>query len=138
MVSTKGIVTLVIALTIAGSLLVPMSDIVTGTTGTVEKTENVTAQNGEYVELTGYDIQSVNNVTDSDGNAVDSGNYTVDTDNGRIRFDTTGVVSNGETVTVGYTYQATDGSTTAVAGIVPVLFALILLVKLANQIGVMQ
>jgi len=135
---TKGMVALVIGLTVAGSLIVPLDDVIAGGTGTVNQVDNVTAQNNTYVELTGYDIQTVNSVTDSQGNAVDSGNYTVDNAEGRIRFDTSGVVSDGETVTVDYDYQATDGSTTVVAGLAPLLAVLLLLVKLANKVTGMQ
>jgi hypothetical protein len=136
--STKGIVALVIGLTIAGSLLVPVSDVFTDSTGTVNQTEDVSAELDSYVELSGYDIQSVNNVTDSDGNTIDSGNYTVDNDAGRIRFASGDHVTEGETVTVDYDYQRTDGSTTTVAGIVPLLLALFLLVKLATKVGEMS
>lgn len=126
----------VVVATIAGTLLGPLGASVADSTGQVDvQAENVTANN-EFQDLRGYDIES-GSVTaeDSDGNAVDSGDFTVRNQAGEIRIDnsTSTVVSDGERVEVSYTYQATDGSTTTVAGLIPLMAALLILVTFAAR-----
>lgn len=137
MVSSRAITATVIALAITATLLVPLNDVVTGKTGTVSTSENVTAVDGEYVDLQGYEIQQGTlNATDSDGNTIDSANYSVDYDTGRIKFNTSAstVISDGDTATVSYDYQATDSSTTTIAALVPLLAVLFMLVVIADKL----
>lgn len=126
----------VVVATIAGTLLGPLGASVADSTGQVDvQAENVTANN-EFQDLRGYDIESGSvTVEDSDGNAVDSGDFTVRNQAGEIRIDnsTSTVVSDGERVEVSYTYQATDGSTTTVAGLIPLMAALLILVTFAAR-----
>lgn len=136
MVDARKLMAVVVVATIAGTLLGPLGASVADSTGQVDvQAENVTANN-EFQDLRGYDIES-GSVTaeDSDGNAVDSGDFTVRNQAGEIRIDnsTSTVVSDGERVEVSYTYQATDGSTTTVAGLIPLMAALLILVTFAAR-----
>lgn len=136
MVNARKLMAVVVVATIAGTLLGPLGASVADSTGQVDvQAENVTANN-EFQELRGYDIQSGSvTVNDSQGNAVDSGNFTVRNEAGEIRIDnsTSTVVDDGERVEVSYTYQATDGSTTTVAGLIPLMAALLILVTFAAR-----
>jgi hypothetical protein len=136
MVDARKLMAVVVVATIAGTLLGPLGSSVADSTGQVDvQAENVTANN-EFQELRGYDIASGSvTVTDSDGNAVDSSNFTVQNEGGAIRIDNSSstVVSDGERVEVSYTYRATDGSTTTVAGLIPLMAALLILVTFAGR-----
>lgn len=136
MVDARKLMAVVVVATIAGTLLGPLGASVADSTGQVDvQAENVTANN-EFQDLRGYDIESGSvTVEDSDGNAVDSGDFTVRNQAGEIRIDnsTSTVVSDGERVEVSYTYQATDGSTTTVAGLIPLMAALLILVTFAAR-----
>lgn len=139
--NVSKIATVVIAATIAVTLLSPISTITADSTGDVSVTNETVTANNEFQDLRGYDIQSGSvSVEDSDGNAVDSGNYSVRYNTGEIRVDnsTSTVVTDGETVYVDYTYTASDDTTTTVAGLVPLLFALVILVALATKLQEMM
>jgi len=136
MVDARKLMAIVVTVTIAGTLLGPLGASVADSTGQVDvQAENVTANN-EFQNLRGYDIVAGSvTVNDSTGNAVDSGNFTVRNEAGEIRIDnsTSTVVSDGERVEVSYTYQATDGSTTTIAGLIPLMAALLILGTIAAR-----
>lgn len=129
--------TVVIAATIAATLLVPLSTVVTDSTGDVTVENETVVADNSFKDLEGYNIDSSTvTVTDSDGNNVDSGNFTVREDSGEIRIDNSSstVVSDGEEVDVDYTYQATDDTTATVANLVPLLAVLLVLVTIAAKV----
>jgi hypothetical protein len=135
MAKPRTIAALFIAVTLAGVLFSPFSAVVADNTGsTTVADESITASTTEYVELSGYDIESGSvTVTDSQGTTVDSGNYTVDYEAGAITFSGSGAVSDGESVDVDYTYAATGGTTTTVVQLTPLFLALLILGVLGSK-----
>lgn len=133
----SAITKVVIGALIAVVLLNPLNSVVADSTGTTSvANETVTADNS-FQELQGYDIVNGSvTVNDSDGNTVDPGNYTVRHAPGEIRINNSSstVVSDGEQVDVSYDYQATSGSVTTIALLVPLLAVLLVLVLFTGKI----
>lgn len=142
MAKPQAIAALVIALTIAAVLLVPISTIVADNSGDVTvDNETVTAQHGEYVDLEGYGIESgsetVYYTNTSDGTtdvATRGSDYEMNYSAGSIQALSTGEIGDGDDVDVSYTYAATDGTTTTVVTMVPMFVALLMLGVMAGKI----
>lgn len=60
--------------------------------------------------------------------------YDLGTDNGSIVALSGGDISDGEQLDASYTYEASDSTTETVAGLVPLLVALLVLVALATRV----
>lgn len=141
MPSGKQIAAVLVAVTIGAVLMMPIMSTISENTGEVETDANFTAETDTWQELDGYSI-----VTDSetveyrtnDGDmwtTADSGtDYELDEDSGDIQFLSSGNVSDGDQISMAYTYEATDSTTTTVLGIVPILVALLLLTALADRV----
>lgn len=139
--NTSKIVTLVIAVTIAVVLIAPLSSIITGATGQQTVTDETVTADSTYQDLRGYDIEQGSvTVTDTSGNSVNSTYYDVRYDTGEISINGSAstTLTSGEQAEVTYDYQATDSTTTVVAGIVPVLALLFVLVKLTDPLSGMM
>lgn len=135
MPSSKQIVALLVAVTIAATLFVPVFDIVGQNTGTVSvANESVVANVGEPVDLDGYDVDETSVVVTSDGSTVATSDYSVDAGPGTITFADGGNVTDGETVEVSYAYAATSGTTSTLTGLIPLFMALLILGILASKI----
>lgn len=131
------IATVVIAATIAATLLSPLASVATSNTGQVSVTNETVTANNEFQDLQGYDIINGSvSVNDSQGNAVGSDNFTVRHAPGEIRINNSSspVVSDGEQVDVSYDYQASSETTATIAGLVPLLAVLIILVTIAAKL----
>lgn len=126
-----------LAVTIGAVLFIPFSSAITSNTGTQSVAgENVTADIGNYTDLNGYDVDATTvTVENSAGATVDSADFTVNETAGSLLIESSVTnVNDGETLNVSYDYQATDGQTTTVATLLPLLLALLLLVTLAGRI----
>jgi hypothetical protein len=139
MVSTKSIVTLLIALVIAITLFQPVVSTVNTSTGTQTVTnESATADNETYVDLQGYDIDHEtvywNNTTGTYVEVTEGTDYDMNYSAGSIRALDSGSIEAGDDLKVSYDYQATDGTTATVAAIVPTLMALLMIGVMASKI----
>lgn len=141
MVKPRHIAGLVIALTIAATLFVPIQDTVASNSGVQDVTnESVTAQHDVYVELNGYNVESgsetVYYTNDTSGNwetATRGTDYEMAYSPGEIKALINGSIDDGEELKVSYSYEATDGSTTTVVTLVPLFVALLMLGVMAGR-----
>lgn len=143
MPSTRSIVAVMIVAMIAATLFIPIQDAVSGNTGTVSVTnETVTADVGNPVELDGYKLVNssitVYEYNDSKGayqEATAGIDYVTGDENGSITVEgTSDEIQDGEDVKVTYDYEATDSTTSTVAGLIPTFTALLILVVLADRL----
>jgi len=142
MVKPRTIATLVIALTIAATLLTPFANIVASNSGDVDvENETVTADHDTYVDLEGYDIETnsetvwFQNGTQGSWEQASSGtDYEMNYTAGSVHALSSGDISDGEQLKVSYTYAATSGSTTTVVQLTPLFVALLILVTMASKI----
>lgn len=141
MASSKGIIVVLIAVTIGAVLFLPIMDVVNENTGEVTvEDESLTAEIDTPQDLDGYAVidgtETVEYSTDDGDSWTEamSSDYSLDTESGEITFTSDGNVSEGDQVRVGYDYEATDSTTTTVVGIVPLFIALLLLVALARKV----
>lgn len=137
MATPKEVATVVIALTIAATLFVPIADTVEGNSGTQTVTnESVTADVGNYTELDGYRIdEDSETVYNASGAEMTRGtDYEMGYENGSIKALSGGSISDGTTIQVSYDYQATDGTTSTILDLVPLFVALLILGVMAAKI----
>ena len=141
MASSSQIVALVIGITVAAVFFVPIVDSISDNTGEVdiedEEISDVTA--GEWYDLDGYSIvEGSENVEYDDGSGYESAtegtDYEINYDSGELEILESGAISDGDDVRTSYTFEATDGTTTAIAGVIPILVALLLLIPMANYV----
>lgn len=143
MADAKVLVAVVLAVT-TGMIFFPVvTDAVSTSTGTQTVTnETVTAETGEYVDLSGYSLEDgtvtvygYNDTSDSYETASEGSDYEVKLDSGELKaLDGSTLIDDGEEVQVSYDYQATDDMTTMVIGFVPVMIGLLLFVVLAQRV----
>lgn len=135
MAQAGKIVAVVIALAIGATLFVPMNTAVTETSGTQDVTnESVTASLDSYVELDGYNIDQnsetvrwFNSTSDSYETLSEGTDYEIRYQSGELSVSSSSPVSDGDEVLVSYAYQPTDGTTSLVLEMLPVLVAVLLL-----------
>lgn len=132
---------MLIAVTIAATLIAPIVTSVNDNTGTVSVTnESVTADVGNYVDLDGWDIDSGSETVyydnNSDGNydTAAASDYTLNESEGTIRADSGGSIDDGAAMLVSYDYQATSGTTTTVVDLIPMFLGLLIMGVLAFRI----
>jgi cobyric acid synthase len=129
-----------IAVLVGVVLLGPISASVQGNTGTVSVTdETAYADVGNFTDLDGYEIES-GTVTveyrDSNGTfvtATDGTDYELATTNGSVRALSSGSIPDNAELRVDYDYQATDATTSTVAGLIPLFVGLMAIVALATR-----
>jgi len=126
-------VKLMIAVAIAATLVSPFTGAIAGNTGEVGVAGNVSADVGSYQEIEGYDVVTSNFTATDDGTTLTEGtDYELNESAGTIKFLSGGsTVTDGESVDLSYSYQATDGTTDTIAGLLPLFVALLVLVTLA-------
>lgn len=143
MASGKQIAALLVAVTIAGTLLTPIADVIGGSTGVqTVGNQTVTADVGNFSnDLEGYDVVQdsetvyrFNSTSGANESLTEGTDYEFDYDNARVKPLAAGSVEDGDTLYVAYDYQATSGTVTTVAGLVPMFVALMILVVLANRV----
>lgn len=133
---------LLLAVTIGAVFFVPVVDVIDNTTGEVEIENETVTTNTSFDET--YELRGDNITADSETIEVDNGSswvtltagtdYALNEEEGTIQFNDTTDVSAGDEIRASYTYQATDGIVTSIAGLLPVFLALLLLVPMANKI----
>ncbi|WP_148414921.1 hypothetical protein [Haloferax sp. KTX1] len=137
--NAKGIAAVLIAATIAATLFMPISNVVTGNTGTQSVVnETATADVGTAVDLDGYEV-----VADSETVYYDNGSgwttatagtdYSFDDNSASVTALSGGSIDDGAALRVSYDYQATSGSTTTITGLIPLFVALLILGVLAAK-----
>lgn len=126
-------VKMIIAVAIAATLISPFTGAIAGNTGEVGVAGNVSADVGSYQEIEGYDVVTSNFTATDDGTTLSEGtDYELNETAGTIKFlSGSSTVTDGETVELDYSYQATDGTTDTIAGLLPLFVALLVLVTLA-------
>ena len=133
---------LLLAVTIGAVFFVPVVDVINDTTGEVEiENETVTTNTSfsETYELSGDNITAGSEtieVNDAGSwTTLEAGtDYALNEGEGTIQFSDSTTVSAGDEIRASFTYQATDGIVTSIAGLLPVFLALLLLVPMANKI----
>lgn len=141
MADSSQIVALVIGLTVAAVFFVPIVDSINDNTGEidVEDEEILDVTAGETYDLDGYSIVDGSETVEYDDGegyveAEEGTDYELDNDSGELTIVDGGAITDGSDVRTSYTWEATDGTTTVVAGIIPVLVALLLLIPMANYV----
>lgn len=130
-------VKLVIAVTIAATLVGPFVGAISGNVGTVSATDNITAStDGDYQDLEGYDIDGATFTAEVSGTTLSEGSdYELNETEGTVSFLTGSAnVNDGDTVDIAYDYQATDGTTSTIADLLPLFVALLVLVTIAKGV----
>lgn len=133
---------LVVAITIGAVFFVPVVDVIDGSTGEVQvENETVTtnASFSETYELSGDNItagsETVEVYSSGSWTTLTAGtDYALNEAEGTLQFSDTTDVSAGDEIRASFTYQATDGIVTSIAGLLPVFLGLLLLVPMANKI----
>lgn len=133
---------LVIAITIGAVFFVPVVDVINNTTGEVQIENETVTTNASFSET--YELRGDNITAGSETIEVNDGgtwttlsagtDYALNEEAGTIQFSDTTDVSAGDEIRASFTYQATDGIVTSIAGLLPVFLALLLLVPMANKI----
>ena len=142
MASTKSAVTVILGVVVVMALFPALASSVHDNTGTQSVTnESVTASNTSYVELDQNDLVSGSetvywlNSTSGNYEVVSSpADYELNESDGSILANSTGSVGDGDSLKVSYDWQATDGSTTTIAGVILPLALILVLLVLANEV----
>ena len=142
MASTKSAVTVILGVVVVMALFPALASSVHDNTGTQSVTnESVTASNTSYVELDQNDLVSGSetvywlNSTSGNYEVVSSpDDYELNESDGTIIANSTGSVGDGDSLKVSYDWQATDGSTTTIAGVILPLALILVLLVLANEV----
>lgn len=142
MASTRKIVAVILAATIAGVLFIPFNAAVSGNSGTITvDNETVSASVDESVELDGYNIvqdsetiERYNETSDSWDEMVRGTDYEMNNEPGSIDVLDGGSIEDGDELRASYEYEATDTMTTTVVGLLPLFLALLILGSLAGPI----
>jgi len=133
---------LLLAVTIGAVFFVPVVDVIDNTTGEVQIENETVTTNVSFSET--YELRGDNITAGSETIEVNSSgtwttlsagtDYALNEGEGTIQFSDTTDVSAGDEIRASFTYQATDGIVTSIAGLLPVFLALLLLVPMANKI----
>ena len=133
---------LLLAVTIGAIFFVPVVDVIDNTTGEVQIENETVTTNASFTDT--YELSGDNITAGSETIEVDSSSswvtltagtdYALNEGEGTIQFSDTTDVSTGDEIRASFTYQATDGIVTSIAGLLPVFLALLLLVPMANKI----
>ena len=142
MASTRKIVAVVLAATIAGVLFIPFNTAVSNNSGTITvDNETAFASANESVELDGYtlvqDSETVERYNETSGSweqTTRGTDYEIDYEAGTISILDGGAINDGDELQVSYEYEATSESTTTVVRLLPLLLALLILGVLAGPI----
>lgn len=126
-------VKIMIAVAIAATLVSPFTGAIAGNTGEVGVAGNVSADVGNYQEIEGYDVVTSNFTATDDGTTLTEGtDYELNETEGTIKFlSGSSTVNDSESVNLSYSYQATDGTTDTITGLLPLFVVLLVLVTLA-------
>jgi len=143
MASAKEIATTLVALTIAATLFAPITTAVTSNTGvqTVDNKSVTVESVGEYQQVEGYNVDGstltvdwYNSSSSSYETLTEGTDYEFNDSDASIKVLTSSDVSDGNELRLTYDYQATSGSTTTVADLIPLFVALLIIGVLAAKI----
>lgn len=136
----EKIAALLIAATIAVTLLNPVVGAVQDNTGTQDvDNESITAST-EYQDLEGYNVDSGETVewyNSSSGSyevISEGSDYEIDRDSGQVKINSSGVASEGDDLRVTYSYTASSSTVTTVVGLAPLFMGLLVLGILAARV----
>ena len=113
---------------------------VNDSTGTQSVTnETFSANSGTYTDLGGYELDEssvtvygYNDSSDSYEVASQGTDYELAVENGSVKpLSGSSLIDDGEEVRVTYDYQATGGTTTLLAGFIPVMIGVLIFARLA-------
>lgn len=144
--AARGVVAVVLAVTIASVLIAPIADVVGDNTGTQTVTnESVQTNFDEVQDLEGYDIDDSsetvyydNGTAGSYETATEGTDYELYPQNGSIELLSSGNIESGDDVQVTYDYQATGSTTTLIAGFVVTFVVLLILGTVAGKLQEMM
>lgn len=131
------IVGAMILLVVVGALFIPLVDTVNSETGTQAVTnESVTAEVGTYVDLENNDLvsSSVTVYNSTDAEMTEGTDYEVAYDNGSVKALSGGSITDGNTITVSYDYEATSDMVATIAGLIPLLILVSVLAFVAAAV----
>lgn len=142
MASARELATVLVALTIAATLLAPITAAVTDGTGTQSvENETITAETDTYQQVNGYQVDDstlvvewYNETSGSYENLTEGTDYEFNYSAGSIQPLSSGDVSDGDELRLTYDYQATDSTTTTVAALIPLFVSLLIIGVLAGKI----
>lgn len=126
----KAFIGLMIGLMVAGILLGPLNTAIAENTGVQSvDNESVTADHDTAVDLAGWEIVSGTvRVFNATGDEVADSEYTIDHTPGTINVSSSSTsIADGEEITVTYDYEATDATTTLIAGFVVTLVLVVMI-----------
>jgi len=136
----EKIAALLIAATIAVTLLSPINAAVVSNTGTQSvQNESVTAST-DYQELEGYDIDNGETVywlNESSGNyetLTEGDDYDINRSSGSIAINDSGQASEGDDLQTTYDYQASNAVTETVVTLAPLFVGLLILGIIASRV----
>lgn len=136
----EKIAALLIAATIAVTLLNPVVGAVQDNTGTQDvDNESITAST-EYQDLEGYNVDSgetvewYNSSSGSYEEISEGSDYEIDRDSGQVKINSSGVASEGDDLRVTYSYTASSSTVTTVVGLAPLFMGLLVLGILAARV----
>lgn len=140
----RKIAAVLIAVTIAATLFMPINSAVVGNTGvqTVEnETSGLTASFNETQDLDGYNIvedsetvERHNSTSDSWETLTRGTDYEMNYGPGEIEVLNSDNVDEGDDIRASYDYEATNSTTATVANLVPLFVALLILGVLAGKV----
>jgi len=141
MASGRMIAATLIAMTVVAVLVGPLATSATDNTGVVGVNEEISADSGTWQDLEGFDLTSnFSAETSSGGTSLSEGSdYELNESAGTIKFlSGSANVNDGDAVTTTYEYNATDSTTSVIAGLLPLFAGLLLLGTAAMRIRQMM
>lgn len=142
MVKPKVVAGAVIAVVVGMVFFPAVVNAVDTSTGTqTVENETVTAQSGEYVDLSGYQVEDgtvtvygYNDTSASYETATSPDDYEVKFEPGELKANSSStLIDDGENVKVTYDYKASNDTTTLIAGFIPVMIGVLLFFSLARK-----
>jgi hypothetical protein len=138
-------IALLLGVVMATVLFMPISNAVGEYTGDSDVVnETVPGETDVYQDLEGHDIEDGSetvywyNSTSDSYETLDSGtDYEMNYSAGEVNLLSSGEVSEGDNVTISYTYQQTDATTSTIIGLIPVLLAVLIIGTMGNRIAEM-
>lgn len=144
MANNNKIVALVVAITIGAVFLAPVSNIVTSNSGAQTVDDSTVTQSLDYnqtYELEGYQIDTNSETIERYSTSTDSWetltkgtDYEIDYAAAELDVSDTSATDAGDELRASYDWEATDGTTSTIIELVPLLMALLLLAPLANRV----
>lgn len=136
----EKVAALLIAATIAVTLLNPVVGAVNSNTGSQDVTNESVTADTEYQDLEGYNLDSgetvywYNSTSSSYEEISEGSDYEIDRDSGQVKIDSSGKAAEGDDLKVTYSYQASSSTVTTVVGLAPLFMGLLVLGIIASRV----